>query len=326
MIEIIKILLPLLGGGAVGALLNEWFRRRRSKVQSIPLIERVNRRISPELRGFALARVVTDASGRSLQEVNDCREYQLTMRNNTDTHLNNAEVQFEFPADDVQAWTSRPALSKTALEKVDAVPTAPWKSAFRWVIPHFPAGDSVEFTFQAIDPESERYAAAIYKADGVILQTVEGEPSLERSSSLTWLLFKDRSFLVLLGLAVAALGMYMRYDLTKPSDKVTALRATGCEMEVVSSTTPYDENSFIAQWRHSPAGIRYRITNLGTNDCLFYSPMMLIMTPTLVRPGETQGKESHSQVEPKLQNVDVFFGPDASSLTKATAPVYVRQQ
>jgi hypothetical protein len=51
-LEILKILLPLLGGGAVGALLNEWLRRRGARVQAIPLIERVNRLVSPELKGL----------------------------------------------------------------------------------------------------------------------------------------------------------------------------------------------------------------------------------------------------------------------------------
>ena len=79
--EVSTILVSLAGGGAAGALLNEWFRRRRDRVQSIPLIERVNRLISPELKGFTLARVVGSSTNRGLEEVKNLREYQLTIRN-----------------------------------------------------------------------------------------------------------------------------------------------------------------------------------------------------------------------------------------------------
>jgi hypothetical protein len=56
LLEILKLVLPFLGGGAVGATLDEWFRRRNSKVQAISLIERVNRSVSPELEGCFLQR------------------------------------------------------------------------------------------------------------------------------------------------------------------------------------------------------------------------------------------------------------------------------
>jgi hypothetical protein len=110
MLEFFKILASFLGGGLAGAIFNEWFRRHREKVQRIQLVERVNRLIDP-LEGFTLARVTSGGDG-GLKEVRDVREYQLTMRNSTSTHLQNAEVQFEFPSDDVQALVSRPALSR----------------------------------------------------------------------------------------------------------------------------------------------------------------------------------------------------------------------
>jgi hypothetical protein len=132
MVEVLKILASVLTGGLAGALLNEWLRRRRSRVQEIPLIERVNRLVNPELQGFTLARIVSGSTVRQLEEVKNLREYQLTMRNSSSTHLKDAEVQFEFPADDVQAWASRPVLSKTALVRVDAAATEPWRTAFRW--------------------------------------------------------------------------------------------------------------------------------------------------------------------------------------------------
>jgi hypothetical protein len=84
MLELIKILASFLGGGLAGAVINEWFRRRREGVQRIQLIERVNRPISP-LEGFTLAREIDGADGM-LKAVTDLREYQLTMRNSTSTH------------------------------------------------------------------------------------------------------------------------------------------------------------------------------------------------------------------------------------------------
>jgi len=162
---IVRIILPLFFGGLAGALFNEWRRRRDSKVQAIPLIERVNRLISPELEGITLAQMVGDATHRQLEELRNLREYQLTLRNTSTVHLQDAEILFEFPAEDVQAWASRPALSKTPLLTIDALSTDPWKKAFRWRIPHLPSGDSVEFTFRAVDPAAELYGVALYNLD-----------------------------------------------------------------------------------------------------------------------------------------------------------------
>lgn len=73
-LEIIKIAGPILFGGLAGALLNDWRRRRDSRVQPIPLIERVNRLVSPELEGITLARVVGDADHRQLEELRNLRD------------------------------------------------------------------------------------------------------------------------------------------------------------------------------------------------------------------------------------------------------------
>src|SRR5438552_1874510 len=130
LLDLLKIVIPLLTGGLAGAVLNEWFRRRGGKVQPIPLIERVNRLINPELEGFTLARVAGGTEGRHLEEVKNIREYQLTLRNTSMIHLQDVEIQFEFPTEDVESWVSRPALSKTAPLPVNAMATAPWKKSF----------------------------------------------------------------------------------------------------------------------------------------------------------------------------------------------------
>lgn len=177
LLEILKGVLPFIGGGLAGAVLNEWFRRRSSKIQPIPLIERVNRLVNPELKGFALARVAGDPDNRRLEEIRNLREYQMTLRNTSTIHLQDLEIQFEFPTEDVEAWASRPSLSKTALLPVGASITDPWKKGFRWRIPYLPSTDSVEFSFRAVDPPSDDYEVALYKADRVIVQRSKGEPT-----------------------------------------------------------------------------------------------------------------------------------------------------
>jgi hypothetical protein len=161
MIELVKILASILGGGLAGALINELFRRRREKVQRVQLIERVNRPVSA-LEGFTVAR--PSGAGGALVEVKDLREYQLTLRNSTSTHLVDVEVLFGFPASDVQALVSLPAMSRTPLV-VKPVTATRGSTGFRWAIPNFPAGDSVEFTFRVVAASSDKYEVALYNVE-----------------------------------------------------------------------------------------------------------------------------------------------------------------
>src|SRR6202034_2584960 len=126
----LKLVASILFGGAAGAFLNEWFRRRKGKIQSISLIERANRLVSLELEGITLARLVDDGPQRRLEELKNLREYQLTLRNTSSVNLQNVEIQFEFPVEGVHAWASRPSLSKTALVHVDAAASEPWRQGF----------------------------------------------------------------------------------------------------------------------------------------------------------------------------------------------------
>lgn len=80
--------MSFLSGGLAGARLNEWYRQKHSRLQKIPLIERVNRLVSPKLqRGITLARAVGEGPDRQLEELNNLREYQLTLRNTSTVHL-----------------------------------------------------------------------------------------------------------------------------------------------------------------------------------------------------------------------------------------------
>jgi hypothetical protein len=177
LLEVLKLVVTILFGGVAGAFLNEWFRRRKEKIQSISLIERVNRLVSPELEGITLARLVDDGLHRRLEELKNLREYQLTLRNTSSINLQNAEIQFEFPVEGVQAWASRPSLSKTALVQVDSTVSEPWRQGFRWRIPHLPSGDSVEFTFRSVDAPSGDFEAALYNSELVIVEKIIGEPA-----------------------------------------------------------------------------------------------------------------------------------------------------
>jgi|HubBroStandDraft_6_1064221.scaffolds.fasta_scaffold312838_2 hypothetical protein len=317
MVEVLKIIATLVGGGLAGALLSEWLRRKRSRVQRIPLIERVNRLVNPELQGFALARIVGAPSARRLEEVKNLREYQLTMRNSSSTHLQDAEVQFEFPADDVQAWASRPALSKTALIPVNATATIPWRMAFRWKIPHLPAGDSVEFTFQAINPSSDKFEVALYHPDGVIFERVVGEPPSEKRASTGH--FKSLTIAFLL---MAVTGAFLVKTISDYHREVsTVVTQSGCNLRVTSAVEIEDPNAIL--WWRAGSKLKYRLLNAGGQDCVVQSPKLLVSNPSVIRPGEAIERESFSQDGPEIANVDISVGTNSASAA-ATVRAYVK--
>jgi hypothetical protein len=323
MIEVLKVIATLLGGGLAGVLLNEWLRRKRGGVQRIPLIERVNRLVNPELQGFALARIIGDSSARRLEEVKNLREYQLTMRNSSPTHLKDAEVQFEFPADDVQAWASRPALSKTALVQVNATATAPWRMAFRWRIPHLPSGDSVEFTFQAIDPSSEEFEAALYHPDGVIFERVEGEPIAEKrelARRREWLIHTLFVTIGTIALILTLLTSSIIYH--RKGSVIAVVKLSGCELRVISMVETYDPDAIL--WWRAPSKVKYRLLNSGAQDCVIQSKKMLVTNLSLIKPGEALEKEAFSQGRPEVVDVEISVGTN-NSTTPTTVRAYVER-
>jgi hypothetical protein len=66
---------------------------------------------------------------------------------------------------------------------MEGAPNEPWKKAMRWQVPQFPPGDSVEFSFQVVDPTTEGYEVALYNVDNVVLKRTQGEPT-EKSAFL----------------------------------------------------------------------------------------------------------------------------------------------
>ena len=320
--EILKIVLPFLGGGLAGALLNEWFRRRGEKLQSIPLIERVNRRVSPELEGFTLARVTGDPECQRLEEVHNVREYQLTLRNTATIHLQDVEIQFEFPTEDIEGWVSRPALSKTAPISVEAVVGEPWKKGFRWRIPHLPSTDSIEFSFKAVNPPSSDYEVALYNADRVVIEKSKGEPAEQRQSR--WRL-EIVAFVLALVATVAAstvtAGLVMFND---KGGKVSVVRDGGCVFTISSSYERFGSDD--AAWPWSPGAwqVSNRVVNAGRQKCVIESEQ-LTSGPVALAPGEDAKKTLYPLSKPKLIHRQLSVGPERAEGT-ASVELYGEPQ
>jgi hypothetical protein len=309
----LTLLAGLLSGGLAGAVLNEGYRKKHSRLQRIPLIERVNRLVNPKLQGgITLARAVGDPT--HLVELTDLREYQLTLRNTSTIHLQNVEIQFEFPAKDVQQYASpRTTLSKTALLKVDASPTdaTAFPTVFRWRIPHLPSDDSVEFTFHAENPESEKYVVALYNSDRVIVEKVEGEPAPTRKPE-RWKL--PLAILLLTGFLVLLVSTGSWYGIIGPIDRLTVVKEAGCDLRVVSSFARYEQDS-------NTRVIQHRIFNAGQN-CIVSSDQLDPKGPFTIGAGEVITRERLALSRPKLLQVEVSVGATGTTPKKTLIPLY----
>jgi len=268
--DILKLLVPILGGGAVGAIISAWFQRRRARMQPIPLIERVNRLVSSELKGFVLARVGAKGEGRegrSLEVVERVREYQLTLRNTSPIHLHNAEVQFEFPSEDVEGRAERPTRSKTTPVQVEPEISEPWKAGYRWRIPELPPGDSIEFTFRAVDPPSDEYEVALYNGGQVVIAKSKGEPAARRAN-IAWGTAAGATFLVIF---VAFWGFPMfKTSINRTREEATVIDWAGCSLNVTTSSEP-GNSSFLSFSQSGPWRISSYIMNTGPQKCLLLS-------------------------------------------------------
>jgi hypothetical protein len=290
--------------------LNEWYRQKHSRLQRIPLIERVNRLVSPKLQGgITLARAVGDPA--HLVELTDLREYQLTLRNTSTIHLQDVEIQFEFPAKDVQQYASpRTTLSKTALQKVDASPTdaTAFPTVFRWRIPHLPSDDSVEFTFHAENPTSEKYVVSLYNSDRVIIERVEGEPTPARAPG-GW---KIPSIVTGLGVLIALTAWW--FGFIGPIDRLTVVKEEGCDLRVVSSFVRYEQDS-------NTRVIQHRIFNAG-QSCVISSDQLDPKGPFTIGAGEVITRERLALSRPKLVEIEVSVGATGTAPKKTLIPLY----
>jgi hypothetical protein len=317
--EIFKTVVPLLGGSLAGSLFTIWYNRKQNKLQRIPLIERVNRAVSTDLEGITLARRFGGSNGDStqLEEVKNLREYQMTLRNTSTIHLRDVEIQFEFSGEDVIASVQRPALSKTPLLAVICTVTDPWKKGFRWQIPHLPSGDSIEFTFQAIDPPSTDYEVALYKSERVIVETVKGEPASKEGIELTGIpaLLAALGLLALIVLPIAfpLYGMFFPDSKTNTSNIIEA----GCILSVDSRYDRYKSEAGTV-WR-----ISHHVHNDGEQDCTVQTPQLDIADhPYVIRAHSGLNGSTTSFSRPKLISTDLLVGTNSTSLKKITVDFY----
>jgi hypothetical protein len=319
MLDILKLLASFVTGGVAGALLTEWFKRKREGVQRVQLIERVNRLVSPNLEGFTLARIVHEPGMpvSQLQTVKSLRQYQLTMRNATSVHLQGVEVQFEFPAEEVSAWCSRPTLSKTSLESINANATTPFQTAYRWKIPHFPSGDSVEFTFQAVEPQSDEYEAALYNTAGVVLERIVGEPPPTERNRRT-LAFNIGLTASLSLVGVLLFFIIQRATVHHPETFTSTVKAAGCDLQVVSYMKP-------PRLRGEPWLVRNRVMNVGNMNCVVQSMPLMLENPVTIKVASFVERERFSETAPSLSDIDLSVGVAGDSLSPATAKIYLER-
>lgn len=299
----LKVVVPLLGGGLAGALLNEWFRRRSGKLQSIPLIERVNRRVGPELKGFTLARIAGDPDNPHLEKIKDVREYQFTLRNSSTIHLQDVEIQFEFPSKDTEAWASRPLLSNAAPVLIDAIVSEPQGKGFRWRLPHLPCGDSIEFNFKAVNPSSPDYDVALYKADRVVIKKSKGEPTEKRH-------FKGlyAGFLVAAtGFAIALASSVLAVLFPDQGQRASIIRGGGCTLTVSSSYERFAMRPTTWPWSAGPWQISDRLVNAGAEKCLIQSDQIGV-GPVVLAPGEDAKKTLYTDSRPRLITRQISLG------------------
>ena len=190
----------LLTGGVGGSLLTEWFRHRRSRTRSVQLLERVKRTTQTDIaRGTRLYRVSSDDSVPPVP-VEQLLQYEFTLFNTTGRDLQNCEILFEFASPDTVGWAERPKRSNTHLDTVTAEPTPPWTVAIRWRIPQFPPRDSVEFSFQSIEPTNDEYTVSLYNAQNVVVARTREEPRSAAPGILT---------IALVIVAAASLGNFL---------------------------------------------------------------------------------------------------------------------
>lgn len=177
------------------------------------------------------------------------------------------------------------------------------------------SGDSVEFTFRAVDPSSESYEAALYRSEGVIFERIVGEPPPK----------KGQTFPIVVVLSAFLLGALMIWLISTgrlqstSGEKLTRIKLAGCDLRVVSLFDVYGRD-FYSPWR-----IKHRVFDVGTEDCVIQSEKMNLASPVTVKPGEALERESISESAPKLVDIEISVGATRNSLTKTTVPLYVER-
>lgn len=322
--EILKMLLTLFSGGACGALINEFLHRRRARMQPIPLIERVNRLVSSELKGFVLARRVgADRESGSLEVVQRVREYQFTLRNTSYIHLHNAEVQFEFPSNDVEGRAERPGRSKTTPVQLEAEISEPWKAGYRWRIPELPPGDSIEFTFRAVDPSSAEYEVALYNGGQIVIEKSKGEPAAKQLDFIGIIGKEGIIAVIFLAVAMAYFGFLISKSIIdRVREEATVVDWAGCSLNVTTSSGLVKPSLFWLS-RPGPWSITSFIMNTGPRKCLLKWESSSGDAFTLDPGSSVEVGGGYTDAKPRLASVGLLFGPDGPK-NKATVMLYLR--
>jgi hypothetical protein len=318
LVDLLKMLIPFLSGGVAGAFMNELFRRWNSRAQSIPLIERVNRPLRSELKGFALTKVVDEGGVRRFEEISQVREYQFTLRNTSNVHLHNAEIQFEFPTEDVEGWAERPVRSKTIPIPADALVTEPWKRGFRWRIPELPSTDSVEFTFRAVDAPSDEYEVALYGSGQVVVEKSKGEPKVGGAQTETIGLGFIRSAFMSIPTLLVVVGMWFVVS-ANHTDKVTNVSSAGCSLNFTASVRQVQYSMW--PWQ-GPWHLYLEVLNVGDQRCFVGLSKGLSDHVPIDPGGSSSLEQGYSTTKPKLSDRGVFFGLD-SPTNEASVKLYV---
>jgi hypothetical protein len=227
------------------------------------------------------------------------------------------EIQFEFPVEDIQAWASRPSLSKTALVLVEGQASEPWKRAFRWRIPHLPSGDSVEFTFRSVDSPSGDYEVALYNSDLVIVEKVIGEPAPpKRRIDLPGVIFLASVITVAIATVV---GLSVGFLVSPTGEELSSVSQAGCELRIASY---YDRfgNGF-----RSPFRIKYSVFNIGSQGCVVQSAQLNPKGLFTIPAGEAFEREWIIERAPRVIDTEVSVGPTNSTLKDAPIRLYVER-
>ena len=235
----------------------------------------------------------------------------MTLRNTSTIHLQDAEIQFEFPTEDVEAWASRPTLSKTALVALEAIINDPWKKGFRWRIPYFPATDSVEFSFRAVDPPSDDYEVALYKTDRVIIQRSTGEPIVKGRAGhlMSFGTAAAAAACIFAACISAVMGLFSpRTTGTRSS----TLKEAGCTLAVSSTFVPINPQP--AKWPWSDFGpweIYNSALNIGLQKCVVQSEQLTAEQSATLEPGTTASRTFYAAFTPKPVRYELALGVDS---------------
>jgi len=313
---LIAALVSFLTGGAFGSILTELFRRRRAKTRTIPLIELVNRNpLLYELKGIQL---VKKAEGdKEGQEVTNIRHYQLLLRNTSGIHLRGSEIQFKFrQAEEIVPWVSTPAVSKTELIQVTpAGIDPPWQKAFRWRVPQFPDGDSVEFGFQAINPISNEYEAFLDSSENVILRRTTSDPLIEPRLFWTRNLGATIGSLIAGAAVVSALsgaltgGLFQRFLLRESVGQFSVTTQPPREGYTIQ-TDLYNVRVFSGAERSSSGWkYTYRVENLGKRPVAvnWTDPAGLVLQSATLPAASTLANEMESSLTPQSTRSDLVL-------------------